>query len=124
MKNLKLLSKHFKLPEEKIWCLDEYNVGSFGALGSDEIEEYQFIFQGTALYFSEAEFGPDKKVEPYKGKHPHKDGALLVSFSSNQPLGIYRAFFAYGEDIVPLAPKYFVDEWKQTVRSMAKMLGI
>ena len=45
MKNLKLLPQHFKLPEEKIWRLDEYNVGSFGALASDKIEEYQFIFQ-------------------------------------------------------------------------------
>jgi predicted DNA-binding transcriptional regulator YafY len=124
MKNLKLLPQHFKLPDEKIWCLDEYNVGSFGALASDKIEEYKFIFQGTALYFAEADFAPNKKVEPYKGAHAHKDGAMLVSFTSNQPLGIIRAFFPYGEDIIPLAPQSFVDEWTDNVRKMAKSLGI
>lgn len=124
MKNLKLLPQHFKLPEEKIWHLDEYNVGSFGALGSDTIEEYKFIFQGTALYFSEADFAPDKKVEPYTGDHIHKDGAVLVTFTSNQPLGILRTFFPYGEDIIPLAPQSFVDEWTETVRNLAKSLGI
>ena len=124
MKNLKLLPQHFKLPEEKIWRLDEYNVGSFGALASDKIEEYQFIFQGTALYFAEANFAPNKKVELYKGEHAHKDGAVLVSFTSNQPLGILRSFFAYGEDIIPLAPQAFVDEWTETVKKMAKSLGL
>jgi predicted DNA-binding transcriptional regulator YafY len=124
MKNLKLLPQHFKLPDEKIWCLDEYNVGSFGALSSDTIEEYKFIFQGTALYFAEADFAPNKKVEPYMGDHAHKDGAVLVSFTSNQPIGILRAFFAYGEDIIPLAPQTFVDEWTETVKKMAKSLGL
>ena len=124
MKNLKLLLQHFKLPEEKIWRLDEYNVGSFGALASDKIEEYQFIFQGTALYFAEADFAPNKKVELYKGEHAHKDGAVLVSFTSNQPLGILRSFFAYGEDIIPLAPQAFVAEWTETVKKMAKSLGL
>lgn len=124
MKNIKLLPQHFKLPDEKIWHLDEYNVGSFGALGTDRIDEYKFIFQGTALYFSEADFAPDKKVEPYTGDHVHKDGAVLVTFTSNQPLGIIRAFFPYGEDIIPLAPQSFVDEWTDNVRKMAKSLGI
>lgn len=124
MKNLKLLPQHFKLPEEKIWRLDEYNVGSFGALASDKIEEYQFIFQGTALYFAEADFAPNKKVELYKGEHAHKDGAVLVSFTSNQPLGILRSFFAYGEDIILLAPQAFVAEWTETVKKMAKSLGL
>lgn len=124
MKNLKLLPQHFKLPDEKIWCLDEYNVGSFGALSSDTIEEYKFIFQGTALYFAEADFAPNKKVEPYMGDHAHKDGAVIVSFTSNQPIGILRAFFAYGEDIIPLAPQTFVDEWTETVKKMAKSLGL
>ena len=124
MKNLKLLPQHFKLPDEKIWRLDEYNVGSFGALASDKLEEYKFIFQGTALYFSEADFAPDKKVEPYTGDRAHKDGAVLVSFTSNQPLGILRTFFPYGEDIIPLAPQSFVDEWADTVKKMAKSLGL
>ena len=124
MKNLKLLPQHFKLPDEKIWRLDEYNVGSFGALASDKLEEYKFIFQGTALYFSEADFAPDKKVESYTGDHKHKDGAVLVSFTSNQPLGILRTFFPYGEDIIPLAPQSFVDEWADTVKKMAKSLGL
>ena len=91
---------------------------------SDKIEEYKFIFQGTALYFAEADFAPNKKVEPYKGDHAHKDGAVLVSFTSNQPLGILRSFFAYGEDIIPLAPQTFVDEWMETVKKMANSLGL
>ncbi len=124
MKNLKLLPQHFKLPDEKIWRLDEYNVGSFGALASDRLEEYKFIFQGTALYFSEADFAPDQRVELYSGEHAHKEGAVLVSFKSNQPLGIMRAFFPYGEDIIPLAPQSFVDEWKDTVKKMASALGV
>ena len=124
MKNLKLLPQHFKLPDEKIWQLDEYSVGFFGALASEKIEEYKFIFQGTALYFAEADFAPNQKVEPYTGDHVHKDGALLVSFTSNQPLGIIRTFFPYGEDIIPLAPQSFVDEWTENVRKMAKSLGI
>ena len=95
-----------------------------GALASDKIEEYKFIFQGTALYFAEADFAPNKKVEPYKGEHAHKDGAVLVSFTSNQPLGILRSFFAYGEDIIPLAPQAFVAEWTETVKKMANSLGL
>ena len=37
---------------------------------------------------------------------------------------ILRSFFAYGEDIIPLAPQSFVDEWKGTVKKMAKSLGL
>ena len=51
-------------------------------------------------------------------------GLVLVSFTSNQPLGILRTFFPYGEDIIPLAPQSFVDEWADTVRKMAKSLGL
>ena len=69
-------------------------------------------------------YSVDKKVEPYTGDHVHKDGAVLVTFTSNQPLGILRAFFPYGEDIIPLAPQSFVDEWTDNVRKMAKSLGI
>ncbi len=54
----------------------------------------------------------------------HKDGAVLVNFTSNQPLGILRSFFAYGEDIIPLAPQAFVAEWTETVKKMAKSLGL
>ena len=122
MKNLKLLPEHFKLPDEKIWRLDEYSVGFFGALASEKIQQYKFIFQGTALYYSEAEFAPDQKVEPYNGEHAHKEGAVLVSFSSNQPLGILRTFFPYGEDIIPLEPKSFVNEWKENARKIIASL--
>ncbi len=71
-----------------------------------------------------ADFAPDKKVELYTGDHVHKDGAVLVTFTSNQPIGIIRAFFPYGEDIIPLVPQSFVDEWTDNVRKMAKSLGI
>ena len=78
----------------------------------------------SRLFKLPAVFAPDKKVEPYTGDHVHKDGAVLVTFTSNQPLGIIRAFFPYGEDIIPLAPQSFVDEWTDNVRKMAKSLGI
>ena len=122
MQNLKLLPTHFSLPEEKIWQLDTFAVGYFGALATEQIETYKFIFQGTALYYSEAEFAYTKTVEPYTGDIPHKEGAVLVSFRSNQPIGIKRQFFPYGEDIIPLEPKWFVEEWKDTVRGMTKYL--
>ena len=36
----------------------------------------------------------------------------------------WRVFFAYGEDIIPLAPQAFVAEWTETVKKMAKSLGL
>ena len=106
---------HFALPEEKVWQLDTFAVGYFGALANENIETYKFIFQGQATYYSEADFAYTKTVEPYTGDIPHKEGAVLVTFRSNQPIGIKRQFFPYGEDIIPLEPKWFVEEWKKSI---------
>ena len=68
---------------------------NFTIQSSDTIEEYKFIFQGTALYFAEADFAPNKKVEPYMGDHAHKDGAVIVSFTSNQHMNGKRSCGTY-----------------------------
>ena len=97
-------------------------LGIFGIQTNDEKKLCEFIFQGSALYYSTADFGEDKTVKEYKGKLPHKDGALHVSFTSNQWPGILRDFFPYGEDIIPLAPEELVNEWKKKVQAMTKYL--
>ena len=122
MKNLKLLPKHFALPPENVWMHEKYTLGFFGVQAKKESELCKFIFQGSALYFAEANFAPDKKTKKYTGPLPHKEDALLVSFTSNQWPGILRDFFPYGEDIVPLAPKVLVDAWKEKIRGMTKYL--
>ena len=53
---------------------------------------------------------------------PHKDGAKLVSFTSNQMSAILNEFFSYGEDIIPLAPEKLVQDWKDRIRGMSKYL--
>ncbi|MBB5226547.1 WYL domain-containing protein [Treponema ruminis] len=124
MKNIRLTKNHFTLPSEKEWQLSKYTVGRFGALVDTlkEPETYKFIFQGSALYFSHAPFSEDQKIEAYTGELPHKEGAILVSFSSNQPHAIMRDFFSYGADIIPLEPEDFVQSWKEKVRHMAEYL--
>ena len=84
MKNIRLTGRHFALPDKNVWMLDKYSVGYFGVVTTSTSERYQFIFQGSALYYSNANFAEDKTVEKYTGDVPHKDGALLVSFTSNQ----------------------------------------
>lgn len=128
MKQLTLTREHFTLPDEKVWQVDKYAVGAFGALAgfdadcAEEAENYQFIFQGAALYFAKATFSAEQTVEPYTGTVPHKEGALLVTFKSNQAHAIIRDFFSYGADIIPLAPAHFVADWKNRVREMAEYL--
>lgn len=122
MENIHLLTGHFNLPDEKIWKLDKAGVGRFGVQIVGKPEPYKFIFQGSALYFSTADFAKGKKVEPYTGPLPHKDGAVLVSFMSNQWPAILKEFFPYGEDIVPLEPEILVKEWKKKIRGLMKYL--
>lgn len=122
MKNIRLTGRHFKLPDEKVWMHDKYSIGYFGIETTDKSEKCQFIFQGTAQYYSGAEFSRDKTVEKYTGDVPHKDGALLVSFTSNQLPAVLKEFFPYGDDIIPLAPASFVQEWKDKIRAMMKYL--
>ena len=122
MKNIRLTGRHFALPDRNVWMLDKYSVGYFGVVTTSTSERYQFIFQGAALYYSNANFAEDKTVEKYTGDVPHKDGALLVSFTSNQLPAVLKEFFPYGDDIIPLAPASFVQEWKDKIRAMMKYL--
>ncbi|MCR5621674.1 MAG: WYL domain-containing protein [Treponema sp.] len=122
MKNIRLTGRHFALPEKELWRLDKYSVGYFGVVTTSISERYQFIFQGSALYYSNAKFSEDKTVEQYTGDVPHKDGALLVSFTSNQRPAVLKEFFPYGDDIIPLAPASFVQEWKDKILAMMQYL--
>ncbi len=122
MRNLALTTQHFNLPPEKEWMLDKYKIGSFGLQIAGKPVMCKFIFQGSALYYSNALFSSDKKIEPYTGTLTHKEGAVLVSFTSNQWPAILRDFFAYGADIIPLEPKALVDEWKNKIREMQSYL--
>lgn len=122
MKNIRLIKKHFKLPLEEEWMHEKRTLGYFGIQTNDDKELCEFIFQGSALYYSTTNFAEDKKVEKYKGKLPHKEGALHVTFTSNQWPGILRDFFPFGEDIIPLAPEVLVKEWKKKVQAMTRYL--
>lgn len=123
MTNVTPTKQHFALPEdEKVWRHDKYSIGYFGIMTTNAPEQCRFIFQGSALYFSKAKFAKDTKVEPYNGDIPHKEGAVLVSFTSNQRPAILKEFFPFGADIIPLAPESLVQEWKDKVRAMAKYL--
>ncbi|MBP5464881.1 MAG: WYL domain-containing protein [Treponema sp.] len=125
MKDIKLLETvpPFVLPaDEKLWNINKHAKGNFGVATSDVAEEYRFIFQGSALYYAESKFADDKKIEPYTGPVPHKEGALLVAFTSNQGPGILKNFLPFGADIIPLAPESFVNKWKATVSRMAEYL--
>lgn len=122
MKNIRLTGRPFNLPDEKVWMHDKYSIGYFGIETMDKTEKCQFIFQGTTLYYSGAEFAQDRTVEKYTGDVPHKDGALLVSFTSNQMPAILKEFFPYGDDIIPLAPESLVRDWKDKIRAMMKYL--
>ena len=122
MKNLKLLETRFKLPSESEWMLDKYGLGPFGVSTGGTAKKYSFIFQGSALYYSQAEFGPDQKTVPYTGPLPHEENAVLVSFTSNKEPAILREFFAYGSDIVPVEPADFVQKWKEKIQKMNNYL--
>lgn len=122
MKNLRLVKTHFSLPSEEEWMHEKKTLGIFGIQTNDEKKLCEFIFQGSALYYSTANFGEDKTVKEYKGKLPHKDGALHVSFTSNQWPGILRDFFPFGEDIIPLAPEELITEWKNKVQAMTQYM--
>lgn len=122
MKNLRLVKMHFSLPSEDEWMHEKKSLGFFGIQTNDEKSLCEFIFQGSALYYSTANFADDKKIEKYTGSLPHKEGALHVSFTSNQWPGILRDFFPFGEDIIPLAPEALVNEWKKKVQAMSKYL--
>ncbi len=122
MKNLRLIKKHFSLPAEAEWMHEKYTLGFFGVQTNGEKELCKFIFQGSALYYAQADFAPDKQIQKYTGPIPHKDDAILVTFTSNQWPGIFRDFFSYGGDIIPLAPEKLVQKWKAKVQDMVKYL--
>lgn len=122
MANIELLATHFQLPSEDEWMLEKYGIGPFGVATDGTAKEYKFIFQGSALYWSQEVFGKEQQTEKYTGPLPHDDNAVLVTFTSNKEPAILREFFAYGSDIVPVEPADFVQKWKDKVQGMMRYL--
>ena len=123
IQNITLLPEHFALPaDEKQWKINKRAVGNFGVASTDRVETYRFIFQRSALHYARRKFSDNMTVEPYTGDIPHEEGALLVSFPSNQGPGILKNFLSFGADIVPLEPESLVTKWKENVRRMAEYL--
>ncbi len=118
IKNVKTLTdiKKFELPSDFDFRLKLH--GNFGCYTDGKKVRYKILLKKDSyaqIYTNERVWGDDQEVES------SKQGTIL-SFTANQYNPILRWVLSWGPDVQPLEPKKLVDDWKQKILEMGKMI--
>lgn len=115
MENITISDETFELPDNYDFS-SRCGGGRLGAFKGDEIEEYKIRFTDYAMFWiKEHKWADDQKFE-------EDEGSVTITFSSTQFYKIKQLVLSWGCQAEPLAPKHLVDEWKEEVTAMYKMI--
>lgn len=119
MSNFKVTEEKFDLPENFEFST-RCGGGKFGAFMSEESYDFVIDFYGNARSFvKECVWAENQKISDYDD-----EGKTRIEFSSSQWFNILEWVLARGGNAMPIAPDWFVDEWKGNVSAMAENAGI
>lgn len=115
MSNFKVTEEKFDLPEDFEFST-RCGGGKFGAFMSEESYDFVIDFYSYARSFvKECVWAENQKITDFD-----EEGKTRIEFSSSQWLGILEWVLARGGNAVPIAPDWFVDEWKEKIAVMAE----
>ena len=117
IKNLKVTDEHFKLPEDFEFS-SHCKGGKFGAFMGTKAYKFAIDFYGDARqYVKECVWADDQVLTEFD-----EEEKTRIEFSSSQALKVREWVLAQGENAIPVAPEWFVEEWKEQVQAMANFL--
>ena len=115
MSNFKITEEKFDLPEDFEFST-RCGGGKFGAFMSGESYDFVIDFYGNARSFvKECVWAENQKITDFDDEKKTR-----IEFSSSQWFSILEWILARGKNAVPIAPDWFVDEWKEEVAVMAE----
>lgn len=115
MKNLCVTDEQFLLPDDYEFS-SRCGGGKFGAFMSDGAEWFCIDFYGSARqYVKDCVWADDQKIIDFES-----EDRTQIQFSSTQVLKVREWILSQGQNAVPRAPEWFVEDWKSQVREMAK----
>ncbi len=119
MKNLSITDERFQLPEDYEFS-SRCGGGKFGAFMTDDAEWFSVDFYGDARqYVKERVWADDQEITDFDS-----EDRTQIQFSSTQALKVREWILSQGQNAVPRAPEWFVEDWKIQVRGMAERAGI
>lgn len=119
MENVRLTGDTFELPEqfEFSHCCGG---GKFGLFATKESSRFTIDFYANARqYVKSCVWADDQTITDFDDEDKTR-----ITFSSTQNLKIREWVLAQGANAVPVAPEWFVDDWKEQVREMAENAGV
>ncbi|MCR5386028.1 MAG: WYL domain-containing protein [Treponema sp.] len=115
IKNLELLKETFTLPEDYEYT--KRAKGNFRRyIGKELLRcKIKITSEKTLNYIKTYKWTDDQKFKK------QDDGSTIMTFTSNQDYPILGWVLSHGMYVQPLEPKWLVDEWRENVKSMAKL---
>lgn len=119
IKNLTLTKDSFTLPadfEFKTHC----GGGKFGSFFANEADEFVIEFYDDARAFvKDCVWADDQRITDYDDEN-----FTEIRFTSTQGMKIREWVLSQGWNAKPIAPQWFVDDWKKAIQLMAQNAGM
>lgn len=113
MKNIVVTDEKFELPEDYDFS-SRCGGGKFGSFINEDSVDFTIDFYGNARqYVKECIWADNQVVTDF-----NDDMKTRIEFSSTQWLKVKEWILAQGENAVPIAPDWFVENWKKTIKTM------
>ena len=117
VRNLEVTEEHFDLPEDFEFH-SRSGGGKFGAFMTDDIVNFEIDFYGDARqYVKDCIWADNQEITDIE-----EEEKTRIRFSSTQWLKVKEWILAQGANAIPRSPKWFVDDWKNTVQEMMENL--
>lgn len=119
MKKVQATGATFKLPKDYDFST-RCGGGRFGAFGDGKKVRYEIDFYGPARqYVKDCVWADDQKFSEIE-----EDDATTITFTSSQSAKVLEWVLAQGRNARPIAPKSFVERWKEEIRGMMQNANI
>ncbi len=117
VRNLEVTEEHFDLPEDFEFH-SRSGGGKFGAFMTDDIVNFEIDFYGDARqYVKDCIWADNQEITDIE-----EEEKTRIKFSSTQWLKVKEWILAQGANAIPRSPKWFVNDWKNTVQEMMENL--
>ena len=117
IRNLKLTEERFDLPDDFDFS-SRCGGGKFGAVISEDYMDFTIDFYGEARgLVKDRVWADDQRITDYDDEEKTR-----IQFSTTQFIKVMEWVLSQGENAVPVEPEWFVDKWKERVKSMAKLV--
>ena len=108
-----LTDERFELPEDFDFS-SRCGGGRFGLFMSDDAVDFAIDFYGDARqYVKDFVWADDQVLTDFDDEEKTR-----IEFSSSQVLKVTEWILAQGSNAVPIAPDWFVQDWRERVRKM------